>query len=353
MKKTSIFLMSALVLGLVACDDKSDLGIIQENPQEPMFQANGISLAFPESLQGETLDLSEYEEAGKVPVITLESAENLPEGAKLSYVMQVSNTEDFAMASKINVVDGAVSVEEWNEACKALYGNFTAVCDEWIRFAVYADINGQMNRLGGEDFYYAEKKITVTALPVDVPQYLYTPGNSNGWGFGSDNMRLGTTEYPKYWGYVYLDGEFKFTGQADWSPIDLGGGEEEGKLVASGANLNVGTGFFWVTVNLEELTWSATPVSNIGVIGDFTESQWGKQFNLTPSADYRVWTGNVIMSGNPEFKFRSDDNWDINLGGSMDNLVFNGANLQLSEPGIYAITLDLSTMPYKCTAVKI
>ena len=36
--------MAALAFGFTACDDKSDLGIAQENPQEPIVEANGLTL---------------------------------------------------------------------------------------------------------------------------------------------------------------------------------------------------------------------------------------------------------------------------------------------------------------------
>lgn len=354
MKKTSIFLMSALALGLVACDDTSDLGIAQVNPQEPLMEANGISLVYPENMTETDLDLNAYAEAGEVPVITLGAAENLPEGAVISYVMQVAKTETFEDARNLNVTDGAVSTEAWDEISKAFYGEFATAAPEWIRFAVYVTIDGQISRMGGEDFYYAAKEINVVPLENEAPQYLYTPGNGNGWGFGPDNMTLTTLDFTNYWGYAYLDGEFKFTGQPDWSPIDYGAGAEAGSLAPAGGNLNSeGKGLFWLTVNIVDLKWTKAEIQNIGLIGGFAESAWGSQINLTPSDDFRTWTGDVTMTGdNLEYKFRSNDNWDINLGGSVDNLVWNGGNLSVPEPGTYAVTLNLATMPYTCTVVK-
>lgn len=347
--------MSALAVGLVACDDSSDLGKMQVNPQEPIFSANGITLAYPEEFDGETVDLNDFAEAGEVPVIKLVSSENLPEGGELSYVMQVAANENFDGAAKLNVTDGCVSAEELDKAVKAFYGEFAPEADVWTRFAAYYTISGQVSRLGGEDFYYAAKEVKITPVASKLPQYIYTPGNSNNWGFGPDNMTLTTVDNNKYWGYAYLDGDFKFTGQPDWNPLDWGAGDTEGVLAPKGGNLTPadGAGLYWLTLELSTLKYTMTKVSNIGIIGSFTESNWGSQINMTPSADFRTWTITTSLSGDGiEFKFRSDDNWDINLGGATDNLEWNGANISVAEAGTYTITLNLASMPYTCTIVK-
>ena len=48
--------MAALAFGFTACDDKSDLGIAQENPQEPIVEANGLTLT-PSEAYSSTIDL--------------------------------------------------------------------------------------------------------------------------------------------------------------------------------------------------------------------------------------------------------------------------------------------------------
>ena len=65
-----------------------------------------------------------------------------------------------------------------------------------------------------------------------------------------------------------------------------------------------------------------------------------------------VWEGDVAMKGG-EYKFRANDAWDINLGGSIDNLTQDAGNLMFSEPdGTYHVVLDLSTYPAKATFTK-
>jgi hypothetical protein len=58
------------------------------------------------------------------------------------------------------------------------------------------------------------------------------------------------------------------------------------------------------------------------------------------------------MSAGDEWKFRANDGWDINLGGSLSNLTQGGDNIVCSEAGTFTITLDLSSLPYTATVVK-
>jgi hypothetical protein len=63
---------------------------------------------------------------------------------------------------------------------------------------------------------------------------------------------------------------------------------------------------------------------------------------MTWNAADETWTITTALSAG-ELKFRANDGWDINLGGdSTDDLVENGANLQIAEAGTYTITLYAS-----------
>jgi hypothetical protein len=60
---------------------------------------------------------------------------------------------------------------------------------------------------------------------------------------------------------------------------------------------------------------------------------------MTWNAADETWTLTTELTAG-ELKFRANDGWDINLGGdSIDDLVENGANLQIAEAGTYTITL--------------
>lgn len=182
---------------------------------------------------------------------------------------------------------------------------------------------------------------------------LYTPGNSNGWGFGGC-QQLYTKNYEDYMGYAHLEGSFKFTTAPNWDGVNLGYGGEAGKLSTSGeaANLSVDkNSLYWCHVALSQLTYDLTEITTIGLIGSATPEGWGESTAMSPSADFLTWSVTVnLVEG--EYKFRANNAWDINLGGSLDKLEQDGDNLNITEAGTYLVTLNLSALPYTATLVK-
>ena len=190
------------------------------------------------------------------------------------------------------------------------------------------------------------------AFTSAVP-FLYTPGNSNGWNQGASQM-LSTTDYANYFGYVFLNGEFKFTDAPDWDHTNYGNSGTDGVLSTDGGagNLSVpAAGLYWVHVNTASLTYETTLVETIGVIGDATPGGWDASTALTPSDDFLTWTGEVTF-GTGEFKFRANNGWDINLGGQLQDLAQDGANIASPGAGTYTVTLNLGQLPYSATLVK-
>lgn len=182
---------------------------------------------------------------------------------------------------------------------------------------------------------------------------LYTPGGANSWS-QVDSDCLFTTDYVNYAGYAHVS-EFKFTSAPNWDGINYGFADE-GKLSTDGGAGNItapAPGFCFVQANIASLTYSiSAPVTTYGLIGGATPGGWDASTALTPSANEMVWEGDVAMKGG-EYKFRANDAWDINLGGSLDNLTQDAGNLMFSEAeGTYHVVLDLSTYPAKATFTK-
>lgn len=179
----------------------------------------------------------------------------------------------------------------------------------------------------------------------------YTPGTSNGWNFDACQLMY-TNDYMNYFGYINVVGEFKFTNEAGWGgAYNLGAGSEPGVLVkGSNDNLKVAAdGLYYMTLNLPNLTYTSTLIETIGIIGDATPGGWDASTALTPSADNLVWEADVEFGATGEWKFRANNDWAINLGGALDNLVQDGGNLPTPGAGKKHIRLDLSTHPYTVT----
>lgn len=65
-----------------------------------------------------------------------------------------------------------------------------------------------------------------------------------------------------------------------------------------------------------------------------------------------LWTVTTSLEAKA-FKFRANNEWTINLGGNLNNMVYDGDNIAVTEEGTYRITLDLSDpTAYKATVVK-
>ena len=85
-----------------------------------------------------------------------------------------------------------------------------------------------------------------------------------------------------------------------------------------------------------EYTYSA---NRWGVIGDATPDGWNSDQKMTWDGTNHVFTITLnLVAG--EFKFRANDDWAVNFGGDMGALTQDGANLKVTDPGSYTITLD-------------
>jgi hypothetical protein len=177
-------------------------------------------------------------------------------------------------------------------------------------------------------------------------QYLYTPGNGNGWGFESG--MLFTEDYQNYHGYTHLNGEFKITDRPAWGGIEWGEGSSDGVMAIGGGNISgPADGLYWLEANIVASTYTYTKINSIGLVGGAVGS-WDNDVFLTPSADYLTWEGDVTFTDG-EWKFRANAGWDYNLGGTSDNLVPNGDNLASPGAGKHHVTLNLKTVPYTVT----
>ena len=446
MKKFSIMLMAALALGFTACEDYEPAQP-QSNPQEPIMSAEGLVVAPVDTVATPSFDLKALADAEQqAAVLNIVEAQDLPAVGDLTFVMQLSKSNDFAAVQEIatTVVDNQVCVKpaDWQAAYLKVLGKNPKTQDAYVRFAAYV-VNGTSSvRIGNPNLYYGAHKVSITPFPAAVTieesyslvinggetiafnhtgdvydnpvfsikvdyaaaqewavkgaeltyvptageaenagtlavgegwgvmpagtwvlsvnmetltyefasavENLWTPGDANGWNHGGSQM-LFTSDYTTYVGFANLSPSgFKFTSAADWDHTNYGDAGD-GKLSTDGGagNLTVAEkGLYWCNVNIAALTWTATKIETIGVIGGF--NGWSESLPLT-SEDGLIWAGTITLNEGDEYKFRCNNDWAINLGGADEyNLVPDGANLKAPATGTFTITLDLSVVPYAC-----
>lgn len=82
---------------------------------------------------------------------------------------------------------------------------------------------------------------------------------------------------------------------------------------------------------------------NFGVIGDATAGGWDADRNMVYKGGdngLHAWYGVVTFAESGQYKFRANDGWDFNLGGSLESLAQGGDNLTPPGPGAFALVLS-------------
>lgn len=186
---------------------------------------------------------------------------------------------------------------------------------------------------------------------INFEEYIYVPGNHQGWNPGAA-PRLHSANFDgKYVGYSCLDGGFKFTSAPDWNHTNYGDGGE-GMLSDTGGDLSGDKGFYLLEVDLTTLAWKATPTT-WGIIGDATADGWNSDQDMTWNEEKHCWCATITLTDGT-IKFRANDGWDINFGGNPANLNAGGDNIPVTA-GTYDIDLYLertTTENIYCTLTK-
>ena len=202
----------------------------------------------------------------------------------------------------------------------------------------------------------AAATIAVTAyeLPYPKEEYIYIPGNHQGWApekaprLRSDNLD------GVYTGFCYLDGGFKFTLQPAWGEGTEGQyngthfpnmGDNLSDLGGSDHNISTDVpGFYYIVADVMTGTLTATLVESWGAIGTAVPTGWDAEVPFTWNAEKGCWSATTKLTAGNAVKFRVNNSWDItDLGGALDDLVIKGSDIVVPEDvnGEYLIELYL------------
>lgn len=153
-------------------------------------------------------------------------------------------------------------------------------------------------------------------------------------------------------------GEIKFLANNDWNLKNWGGDSfPEGTAYSSGNNIGVSAGEFSVTFN--DVTGkylfkilNAPTYETVGIIGDATEKGWDFSTPMDLFAGQQnEWILTTYLTAK-ELKFRANDAWDVNWGGSEfpnGTSSQGGPNLQIPESGYFTIRFNDFTGLYSFT----
>jgi starch-binding outer membrane protein SusE/F len=202
-------------------------------------------------------------------------------------------------------------------------------------------VKGVVN--GTNQVLYSSVK-TFEVNPIELIVYLYVAGDYQGWSPGSA-PRIASVNGINYEGYIWVQaggsGKFKMTSAPDWDHTNYGGSATT--LDPNGGDLSwpSGTGkYYLLKANLDTKAWSAIAIDTWGVIGDGTPGGWDASTPLTYNTATKLWEGTITFSAG-NFKFRANNGWDINLGGTGATLNYGGDNIPVTATGSKAIKLNL------------
>ena len=254
------------------------------------------------------------------------------------------------LAAYVNLIDGEIKFRQNNswDAPNINYGD--------------NDADGTLEE-GGANIAVSAGDYKIT---MDLNDLTYTiepfslgivGGAYNDWGATPD-FKLEYDQYSDVFrGIVPLiDGEMKFRLNNDWG-TNWGDDGVDGTLDLNGANIVVTAGTYIATVNLNDMTYTLEPIENVwGLVGG-AYNEWGAtpdaQFNRDWSRPFDdIWILNNVTLIDGEYKFRSNNSWDVNYGddGGDGILEAGGANL-VTTAGTYSFVLNFND-PEKPTYTK-
>lgn len=231
---------------------------------------------------------------------------------------------------------------------------------------------GKITLAGNYKMTINMESLEYTIEKLARPEYLYTPGGANGWNQENSAWMQYDNKNEKSKGYYGLfpvtDAGFKISLEKKWDNATDYGAEtedpaDEGTFVLGGAAKNIhpaAPGMYWMSVQYDDeqgilTTYKMTPITRVGVIGSFAASGWGSDVAMTANEDMTVWTAEVELAKDNEWKVRFNNGWDISLGGEKDNMghaILDGDNYKVEEDGTYVITLTLQPGVPTITCVK-
>lgn len=192
---------------------------------------------------------------------------------------------------------------------------------------------------------------------LNFAEFIYVPGNAQKYNTSAPGMpdwgwtpelapALRSANFDGvYTGFAYMDGEFKFTKERNWNAEYNYDSFTSYDAIftgnpGTGGNINcTEAGYYRLVADVANGSLKATKLT-WGLVGPATPGGWD-------AAAYTVMTYNMADDCweittdlvADQFKFTTNGSWDINLGGTSDDLVENGDNLSIPEAGNYTIKL--------------
>ncbi len=205
------------------------------------------------------------------------------------------------------------------------------------------NLDASADNINSAKGFYKLNADAATLTYTAVAQVWGVIGSASPMGWDDETQLTYSPEHVMWTGGIHLtaDGnEIKFRANHDWN-YNYGSDAADGTLQAGGANIAIDLeADYAISLDFSTPNEYTYSVNRWGIIGGATpDPTWGSDFDMTWDETNKVFTITIDLTAG-EFKFRANDGWDVNYGGSLNALESGGANLSVSEDGNYTITLD-------------
>lgn len=135
--------------------------------------------------------------------------------------------------------------------------------------------------------------------------------------------------------------EIKFRANHSWD-YNYGSSSKDANLNAGGDNIPVAVeSDYAISLDLSHPNAYTYAANRWGLIGDaIAVTEWNSDQNMTWDAAKKVFTITLDLKSSGAFKFRANDDWAVNYGGSLGALTPGGDNLTIATSGNYTVTFD-------------
>ncbi|SDB97548.1 SusE domain-containing protein [Williamwhitmania taraxaci] len=317
-----LYIMSIGMLGLLfSCEKDESKATMLENPIVPTFQT------IP--------DLTLTRAAGTNTLKFVGTLLNPGYNASAKYFLEAcpkgnNFVNTAAILSDVQDTSMLITVSDLNSILlKKFPGDQVSEADLRIRAVMVVD-----GGTGSKTFEYTSETKTVNVTLYGLPRLDFITG---GVVVGKVESALGNGVYA---GFVKFDNTKTYTLKDPDANKTYGG--NSGILSENGSAISINdNGWNKVNADVNGLTYAVAQY-RIGLVGSASPNGWDSPDS---PMDYDAATGTWQITVDlivGEIKFRKNDGWAWNLGGTASSLVHNGANIAVSAAGNYTITLTIT-----------
>jgi hypothetical protein len=196
--------------------------------------------------------------------------------------------------------------------------------------------------------------VQMTITPYELqPAWVYAVGAFQGWNrtgnYGVVSMRDNGI-YITYINFPEAGSAFLIlpNNEDDWSQK---WGSDDGVTLIKDGGADIqspGAGWYKITADLTALTIAMEAFGNLGIVG--TVNNWGTpDIPMSYVPENHRFEAVITCAGNDEIKFRLNEAWDTNWGGTDGVASMGGDNIKITDAGNYLVTLDLINLEYSVT----